>query len=229
VTVVLGGSDLAERRALFRQLRFRRLMGEVRETGGRLAVELSGPLGIFDQAASYGMRLATFFPHVLHLKDWELTADVHINKKELTLRLGPEAGLVSHYRQHTPHVPAELLACIDAFNARTSEWRAAPGGDFVHLGRESYCFPDLTITRQDGAAFHVELFHRWHAAQLGHRLQALENNPVSHLLLGVARNLARTADEALAGSGWFAKHGFIFTDFPTPKALLARLATYGKV
>ena len=59
VTVKLVGSDLGSRRELFRQLKFHRLMGGVEQLGGKkggIAVTLSGPLTLFDQATTYGLR-----------------------------------------------------------------------------------------------------------------------------------------------------------------------------
>jgi predicted nuclease of restriction endonuclease-like RecB superfamily len=225
VTITLKEATLPERRELFRQLKFHRLMGEVSERPGRLTVALSGPLGIFDQAATYGMRLATFFPHVLHLPRWELAAEVHIKDRDLTLALDESSGLVSHYRQHRPYIPEDLLTFIDAFNERTKGWRAEPGAEFVHIGRESYCFPDLTMTGEGGRRVQVELFHRWHAGQLRRRLQALDSSEVSGLRLGVSKNLAKSADVGtlLRDSPWFSRYGFIFSQFPTPRAVAALL------
>lgn len=226
VTLKLKDSTLGERRELFRQIKFRRLIAAVVADGKTgLVVELSGPLGLLDQASAYGLRLASFFPHVLHLGTWEVRAEVHINNKDVELRLDETSGLVSHYVQRTPYIPEELTAFIESFNQRASLWRAAPAADFVHIGRESYCFPDLTISGY-GRTVHVELFHRWHAATLSGRLQSLDKNPISELYVGVGKSLAKNPDVAaqLAASTWFAKHGFIFSDFPTPKAIAALLS-----
>jgi predicted nuclease of restriction endonuclease-like RecB superfamily len=227
VVVRLRSAELTERRELFRQLRFHRLLGEVRPLPATktkaqgLEVELSGPLSLFDQAATYGLRLANFFPRVLLLSDWELEADVHIKNRELTLKLDASSGLKSHYKERRPYIPEELTALIDSFNERMApEWRMTPGEDFVHLGQESYCFPDLTI-RGNEKIFHVELFHRWHAAGLAGRLQALDKHPVSALYLGVSKAVARDPElaSALKASRHFAKSGFYFSEFPTTKAL----------
>lgn len=233
VTLRVKDASLGERRELFRQVKFRRLIAAVQEDGDKgLLLELSGPLGLLDQASAYGLRLAAFFPSVLHLKAWELRAEVHINSKELELRLDQSLPLRSHYQKRDPYIPEELTAFVEAFNQREAgRWRAEAGGDFVHIGRESYCFPDLTIHGQ-GRRIGVELFHRWHAGQLVKRLDVLDNcletAPISDLLVGVGKVLAAgPAKERLAESRWFRKFGFIFSDFPTPKIVAARLE--GKV
>lgn len=228
VVIRLRSADLAQRRELFRQLRFHRLLGEVRplaETKSKAAgleVELSGPLSLFDQATTYGLRLANFFPRILLLDDWEFEADVHIKNRELVLKLDASTGLKSHYKERRPFIPDELTSLIDAFNERMApKWKVAPASDFVHVGKESYCFPDLTLTHVTGKNLHVELFHRWHSAGLAGRLQALDKHPVSTLSLGVSKSLLKdpSLDEALKASRHFAKSGFYFSEFPTPKAL----------
>ena len=90
------------------------------------------------------------------------------------------------------------------------------------VGRESYCFPDLAISHQDGRRAHVELFHKWHAGQLLGRLAALDRHGDVPLVVGVAKTLAKAkgVDQALTTSRHFAKWGFLFSDFPTPKALV---------
>lgn len=228
VWVRLRSTDLAERRELFRQLRFHRLLGEVKPLAGKktkapgLEVELSGPLSLFDQATTYGLRLANFFPRILLLSDWELEAEVHVKNRELVLRLDSSSGLKSHYKERRPYIPEELTALIDSFNERQSpHWRIETASDFVHVGDESYCFPDLAIHGRNGEVFYVELFHRWHAAGLAGRLQALNKHSVSGLYLGVSKNLTKDPklDEALKASRHFAKSGFYFAEFPTTKAL----------
>jgi predicted nuclease of restriction endonuclease-like RecB superfamily len=228
MTVKVKQATLGERRELFRQVKFHRLMVDVLQPGtdgGVLELELGGPLSLFEQASSYGLRLASFFPHVLHLPQFEVTAEVHIKRKDLTLKVDQKLGLKSHYTKQTRHVPEELTAFVETFNARSKTWQVAPGAEFVHIGRQSYCFPDLTITGTQGERRHVELFHKWHAGQLAGRLQAVAAGGVSDLLIGVAKGLAQREEvaAALAGSGWFAKFGFVFSEFPTPRTLLAAL------
>jgi len=229
VHVRLAQASLAERRELFRQLKFHRLIAEVTRDEGEgraLVVELGGPLSLFDSAATYGMRLANFFPHVLNLPRWEVEAEVHIKNKTVTLKLDQKSGLKSHYRHQTPFVPDELLAFVEAFNTRQAGvWQASPGTEFVHLGRESYCFPDITIRDQKKRKIHIELFHRWHAGTLRGRIQTLEKIGFSELRLGVSKNLAKTAElkMLLEESAWFARFGFIFSEFPTPKLIFGVL------
>lgn len=224
ITIDMGQAKVGEKRELFRQIKFHRLLCEV---DGQ-AVTLSGPLSIFDQAATYGARLANFFPHVLHIGEWTLEAALHLKKRDLTLKLDHKSGLISHLPKRSGYVPEELSAFTDAFNEQQKgKWVIGPGEDFFHVGHESYCFPDLTITgHKSKKKVHVELFHKWHKGQLLGRLEALEKSGVSGLLVGVAKSVAQSHElaERLKSSPWFAKNGFIFAEFPTPKTVAACLS-----
>lgn len=224
MAIDFGNATVGEKRELFRQIKFHRLLCEV---DGKV-VTISGPLSIFDQASGYGSRLANFFPHVLHIGSWQLEAALELKKRELSLKLDHKSGLKSHLSKRSGYVPEELSAFTASFNEQQKgRWSIGPGEDFVHVGRESYCFPDLTITRWKGAQkVHVELFHKWHKGQLAGRLDALEKNGVSGLLIGVAKGVAQSAElaERLKSSPWFAKNGFIFNEFPTPRAVTALLS-----
>lgn len=217
--------SLVERRRFFRLLKFQQLLAEVEEDDGALSVSLSGPLRIFQNSQSYGLRLANFFPYVLQLPRWELTAAIKLNGRELSLALDHRAGIKSHYREHTPYLPKELTAFIASFNARSSDWQAELGDDYLHLGRQSYCFPDVSFKAKDGRVYHIELFHRWHKGQLAQRLAALAASDNQTLLLGVADEVYKDAkvQESLTQSACFAKRGLVFKNFPTPKALLGLL------
>lgn len=211
---------VASKRRFFRALKFSRLLSVVDSSEGesRLTVELSGPLSLFQQAQTYGMRIANFFPYVLHLDHWQLKADVKIGDRLLHLSLDQDCEIDSHYEKRDPYIPPELSACLAQFNQTHPGAQALLAESFIHIGRESYCFPDLSVAfRDSGRQVEFELFHRWHAGQLKGRLAALGRNPIKDLRIGVCKSLAKDAEvaAALAESTWFQKNGFYFRDFPT--------------
>lgn len=218
-------ASLAERRRFFRNLKFQRLLSTITETDGGFEIALSGPLRIFQNTQSYGLRLANFFPYILQMPKWELEAELKINNKQLSLILDHKIRIQSHYRDSTPFIPKELTAFISSFNERSDEWQAAMGTEFVNLGQQSYCFPDVTLTSKHGQVVHLELFHRWHSGQLSSRLKALEGSIAQPLILGVSQELRsdKTVDAMLSCSPWFNQHGFSFKNFPTPKTVLSAL------
>jgi hypothetical protein len=113
---------------------------------------------------------------------------------------------------------------IDTFNGLSKNLVAERGGAVVNLGQEQYLIPDVTITnRQDGRIYSLELFHKWHAAQLKNRLAVLEQAKNQGVLLGVARSIAKTPEieKSLKNSCWFDKNGFLFSEFPTAKTVFS--------
>lgn len=227
--VEIMSTDLAERRRFFRCLKFQRLLAEVAETKAGFSVTLSGPLRLFQQAQSYGLRLANFFPYVLQMKRWEVNAELKMGTKNLSLHLNEKIGVKSHYREFLPFIPPELTAFIASFNERGQGWTAEVGDDYLHLGDQSYCFPDVSLKGPLGEKVHLELFHKWHSSQLAHRLKTLEANPDQPLVIGVAEEVRsdKACETAISQSKWFNRNGFAFKTFPTPKALLAVLGHRG--
>ena len=218
-------ASLSEKRILFRTLKFHRLIAQVnhQESSLDLSFTLSGPLGIFEQGQLYGIRLANFFPHVLHLSRWKITADVVFKQRSAVLSLDQKSGLTSHYRRQSSYVPDEYATFIKNFSkASGGQWSLKTGDDFVHLGGESYCFPDFVASNNAGLQVAVELFHKWHHSQLQHRLTNLRSHLYTPLILGISKQLMRsqkTSDYDLESSD-LANRYFTFGDFPTAKGLL---------
>ena len=223
VEVRVVEANLAEKRKFFRCLKFQRLLSNtVIDEGAKDTVcKLSGPLKIFQNSQSYGMRLAQFFPYILQMPKWQFVAEVKIGGKILTLEFDHRIGIESHYKKFTPFVPPELTAFISAFNERQGPFSATLGEDFLALGQQSYCFPDVTFTGADGRKIHLEIFHRWHVGQLANRLKVLATTSKQPLVIGVAQDVASGKDAApmIAESAWFSVHGFIFKNLPTPKSV----------
>ncbi len=223
VEVRIVDANLAEKRKFFRCLKFQRLLSStvIDESAKDTVCKLSGPLKIFQNSQSYGMRLAQFFPYILQMPKWQLSAEIKIGGKVLTLELDHRVGIQSHYKKFTPFVPPELTAFISSFNERKGPFAATVGEEFLALGQQSYCFPDVTFTGADGGKVHLEIFHRWHAGQLANRLKVLATTSKQPLVIGVAQDVANGKDTApiLEESAWFSVHGFIFKNLPTPKSV----------
>jgi predicted nuclease of restriction endonuclease-like RecB superfamily len=230
VELLIKSPSLDERRGFFRSLKFQRLMSEVSvaEDSGDISCKLSGPLRIFQNSQSYGLRLAQFFPYMLHLKKWNLVAGIKISGKFFSLELDQKVGIESHYKRMSVFIPPEITSFIDSFNERGGPYRASLGVDYVPIGQQSYCFPDVTFASSDGAKVHLELFHRWHMGQLGGRLKALDQCRFRGLIVGVAEDIAKSAEvsQCLASSAWFKDSGFTFKTLPTPKSVASALARH---
>lgn len=219
--IAIKNASIEEKRELFRSLRFHRLLADITQEGEALAIRIDGPLSIFTQQSAYGMRIANFFPNVLYCKDWELSATIKTKDRELELKVDSTQGLKNPAVQRGQYIPNEMTHFIEKFNAEENGWTASIGADFLHLGHQSYCFPDITFTHSPGKKIHLELFHKWHRDPLKKRLTALAARPVATLLLGVERSLLKDegTGEQVKNSTVFKQFGFLFADFPTPRSV----------
>ena len=224
ITITATGIPITAKRKFFRALKFHQLLALVSDHVDQsdLRISLSGPLSIFQESQTYGMRIANFFPNVLNLPNWELKAELTIDGRKVDLELTDKCGIKSHYDNNSPYFPPEILICLNTFNDSHPGFHAEGGKSFVHLGQQSYCFPDITVTCDDlKTEVHFELFHRWHAGQLEGRLKVLESSNVANLRIGVCRSLARTSEikSILDQSAFFSTRGFVFRDFPIAEHL----------
>jgi len=228
VEIDIDEADLPMRRFFFSQLKFARLMAEAlpaNKKSKNISIAISGPLAVFQNVQSYGLRLANFFPFVLLLPKWRLRASVKWKNKILDLKVDDSLGIRSHYRERKGYVPEEFSQFLAAFNDKGWAWEAAYGEDMLQLGGQSYCLPDFTFSRSDGKVAHLELFHKWHLGQLQKRLHNLETTPKNDLIIGIDKNLLRTTaiQELFAKPATSAIKMLEFQTLPTPKAVFSLL------
>lgn len=224
IEIKLFDLDVATKRQIFRWIKFHQLLVEVNSQSmieSELIIKLSGPNSIFKNSQTYGLKLANFFPRLLHLKKWELNADILLNKKELQLKIDSSLKIKSHYKEQGSYIPEEFDVFIKNFNKNSKDWIAEVYGDFYHIGRQSYCFPDIVFSNNKGKTVYLELFHKWHQSQMVNRLDNLHKIETSSIILGVCRTIAKKdpLDKIVSDSKWFANRGFVFSDFPTYSAV----------
>lgn len=219
VTVSLSNLTLAQKRELMRRLKFHRLMSdvEVDKESSSIRLELSGPLKIFGKTQGYAVRIANFFPFVSSMPEWRLEARVSWKGKKVVLSLDQDCGVSTRStRAHGSYVPPEFQQVIASLN-ETADLEVLPGEDFIHIGKQSYCFPDFMV-KVGGVVKGVELFHSWHKGQAKHRIETAEKAKTSCLLIGIDRSLMKDPElkSICEKSAWFEKYGFEFSQFPTP-------------
>ena len=230
VKLTLTATGPTEPRKLFKHLRFHRLLAVIHNPSpGVFELDIDGPLSLFFQTKKYGMNLARFFPALLHLSQWSLTAELDLkNRRTGVLELDQSIGIQPEFELFTAYVPKEIKVFQKSFAKKASGWKIAKESRFVPLGGDHACFPDFMLKHESGSAVAIELFHRWHASQLTIRLQQIENAKKNQLILGVDHALARKPEiaAALKDSPAFARYGFKFRDIPTVNIILPILERF---
>jgi predicted nuclease of restriction endonuclease-like RecB superfamily len=229
LSVRIADADTAVVRRVLKALRLRRLVAAVsRRSGQELRLEVSGPASVLEQSSRYGLQLALFLPEIACCTAWSCTAEVTMTQRDRSrrrgrLELSDALGLVGR-SAFIQFIPEELRRLEAMLADRMPEWRCEepavlplPDGELV--------VPDLQM-RHAETVVAIELFHRWHAAALERRLAQLALGELSGLLIGVDRSLSRsTQGSGLVASAAFTRHGFLFSELPTARAIAERIAT----
>ena len=215
----VGNSDSAELRKFLKTIKFFRLLAHFRqEKKGKMLIDISGPCSIFGTTTKYALQFANLLPAIVNLSDWKLTALIRLKSRELLLKLSPKNGLVSHYRNLAGYIPEEIRLYHRTFNDKQQEWQIIGDTPFIDGGEQELIFPDLSFRNsRDGKIFHVELFHRWHAAGLSRRIALLAGKPEIPLLLGIDRALVKSEedfDQLFADAPHIRERCWLFRDFP---------------
>ncbi len=221
VKIELKHSSISEKRYLFKQLKFHRLLPEVhKDIDKQLIFSINGPLSLFSQQQTYGLRIANFFPHLLNTKHWELSAQVNIKNKDAKLFISDQCKIESHYKSTQPYIPKEFSELISNFNKKSSTWKVSSGQNFLHIGRQSYCFADFLFTNKTNKDIHLEMFHRWHSSQLVDRIKTIKDRDDCPLILGICKQLKNKKElQPLINDSVKVKK-FYYNDFPTSSSLL---------
>jgi predicted nuclease of restriction endonuclease-like RecB superfamily len=215
--IEIHDADTGLRRRLLKALRFRRLLATVRgDTKGVLTLEVSGPGSLLDQVNRYGMQLALFLPALTCCKHWQLHADLRLPRAgNARLTLSDEQQLVGD-TTFLGFVPEEVRAVEQALRQRFPAWEWEEPPLLTHTSGEMIV-PDLCL-RLNNKQITIEFFHRWHAHAVERRLTQLAAGWGEHHVIGVDRAIAKRSKQ-LELHPMFLRHGFLFSDFPTPRAL----------
>ena len=227
--IQLKDSDAGKYRSLFRVLKFHQLLGTPIQNKGQsepFKLIVDGPMSILENSKKYGIKLASFFPHVCEMKTWSLWAEIRLDhpSRPLVLSINSSTGLRNPYKR-THFIPEELELFRKEFNQNDTGWRLTPFSKWVHLNKQNFILPDFTIINNLGEEYHIELFHRWYASSLLDRLAIVEENQVKNIFIGVDRSLTKKSSvkKRIAESSWFETYGFSFREIPVPSQVIKLL------
>ncbi|OSM02042.1 DUF790 family protein [Magnetofaba australis] len=230
LTATIHDDDPGHVRLLLRHLKFQQLLAEVRkQADGAIQLTLDGPLSVLMNTNKYGLQLALFFPALLLMKRWRIEAKIQMRgKQRADLALDESSGLKNYYRQTTAYRPPAFDVLAAALTEAGGPWRLLDEPPLLDLGRQELLAADFAFAHESGTTIPLEMFHRWHRGPLLHRLAYLGENAQLPLCIGVDRALAKEKDvaRALEQSTWFAQHGFLFSDLPPLKRVIAALESW---
>ncbi len=218
VEITLIEPDTAKLRRLFSYLKFFRLLADVKFNPARpyrLDLTIAGPGSVLENVNKYGLQLASFFPALIAMKTWQLSAQIPQERGSIPLVIDQESNLVSHYRFST-YLPPEIKAFHTEFALKCSDWQIEDQVNFLTLGDGTVIFPDFQFRHESGKLVSLELFHRWHESPLLARISRESELTKLPLIIGVDRSIARKPHiaETIDPSLFYQTRGFQFNDFP---------------
>lgn len=222
LSITVGRGDPARYRQLFRWVKFFRLMhrvGGTADTG--YALQLDGPLSLFQQSQKYGLQLAEFLPALLKCEQWEAEAEVlwGVEKKRFVFRLKSDQGLVSHWRETGVYVSREEQWLLERFAALNTPWTLERRAEIYDLGGRGVLVPDLVAAHPDGRVAYVEVVGFWKRDYLEARAKLLREEGPPNLVLAVPARLK--GDDADAKD--LAVETVFYKDVILAKELLAKV------
>lgn len=199
ITVDVSCETPGAYRALFRKLKFLRLLHRIEEIeAGGYRIEIDGPFSLFESVTKYGLQLALVLPALRECDAFKLKADVRWGKDRapLTFRLEERlGGPTSHDRE--VRLPDEVAALLKDVRALKSPWNAAPATAILNLPGVGLCVPDLVFEHAEtGECIYLEIMGFWSRDAVWRRIELVEQGLAENIIFAVSKHL-RVSEQAL--------------------------------
>ncbi len=185
-------------RALFRKLKFHRLLHTITELdrGAGYAIDLDGPMSLFEQTTKYGLNLALTLPAIMACDTWEVRADVRWGKDRRPVRYHLRGGRESS-ASNNAGLPDEVAALLADLRQQESPWQVSPSEAILALPGLGVCVPDLEfVHRGSGQRVFLEVLGFWSRAAVWKRVEMAEAGLPFPVVFAVSKHL-RVSEEVL--------------------------------
>jgi predicted nuclease of restriction endonuclease-like RecB superfamily len=211
-------------RQLFRKLKFHRLLYTVAalERGRGYALDLDGPMSLFEQTTKYGLGLALALPSIMECDTWEIDAEIRWGKDRRPLRYHLRGAAARTSDDVPPALPDDVAALLAALSEQKSPWQASPADAILNLPGAGVCVPDLEfLHRESGRRVYLEVLGFWSRAAVWKRIELAEAGLPFPVVFAVSKHL-RVSEEALPPALPAALH--VYARTLNARAVLERVA-----
>lgn len=151
-------------RQMIQMLKFFQLMFEVVESEEhKMTFRIDGPSSILENARSYGVEFANFYPAILLLNaNWSLQCQLKVpgRHRVFKLALTSEDGYHSFYKEKGVWKQQKITDLIDRFNEKYADTHLAKGeSQIIPLSDNRFLVPDLVI--EDRKKQDLQLMVEW--------------------------------------------------------------------
>ncbi len=219
VVATVTATSPATYRALFRALKFRRLLYRIEalpEDGYRIT--LDGPHSLFSAATKYGLQLALVLPAIRACATWAIEADVRWGKARDALVFKAEG--VGEARDVEDRLPDEVAQLVERLRALDTPWSVRRSSRIVDLPGVGLCVPDLVFSHPTRGKVYLESMGFWSREAVWQRVDLVEAGLTAPVLFCVSDRL-RVSERVLAG----AERGalYVYKGVMHPKSVLAKV------
>lgn len=184
-------------RALFRKLKFLRLLHEIEADGDRYRITLSGPMSLFRSNTKYGLSLALALPSIQACDEWSIDAIVRWGKDRSKVAFSADGKCAGS--AEGDGLIDEVQAFFDKQNKRVekgkSEWVPEVCSELLSVPGLGVCAPDLVLRKGDQAVY-FEVLGFWSRAAVWKRVELAEAGLPVPIVFAVQARL-RVSEEVL--------------------------------
>lgn len=222
VVAELRDPDRRALRALFRKLKFFRLLFDVQQlAGGLVHLRIDGPFSLFESITKYGLSLALALPWIESVGEHRITADLRWGKERLPLTFVIE-GQRRPSTAESPSMPEELETLLRRLADRADlRWTVTEADVLLEAKGMGVVIPDLMFVHQKTKrVVYLELMGYWSRDAVFKRIEMVDAGLLSAPVIFCASERLRVSEEALESP-----HAALLTYKGTisPSALLEKL------
>ena len=202
VVAEVRAADPAAVRALFRKLKFLRLLHNIVATArGGYRIEIDGPFSMFQSVTRYGLQLALALPAIAACDAWRIEAEVLWGQQRLPVKFmwkgGTERQAVTPISPDASSLPDDVAGLLADVNQGDGVWRAQVASEVLDLPGAGLCIPDLVFQhRETGQRVFLEVLGFWSREAVWRRVELVRAGLPHRILFAVSKQL-RVSEAAL--------------------------------
>ncbi len=191
LTVDVACATPAAYRALFRELKFRRLIHRIERLTEGYRIEIDGPYSLFESVTKYGLQLALVLPALEACDALSLRAEIRWGKQREALSFHHRSTRSNRTEQgaSAPRLREDIAALADAFRNLAGPWSVSESDVVLDLPGIGVCIPDLVFERRKKPRVYFEALGFWNRDAVWKRVELVERGLPSPILFAASSRL----------------------------------------
>jgi hypothetical protein len=221
VSVDVSCSSPAAYRALFRKLKFLRLLFQLQKLSRGYRLEIDGPYSLFDAVTKYGLALAQLLPALEATERYRLEAELSWGKQKERLKYLREGGRGGAEVEKS-ELPDEVRVLLERLEAQKAPFTVEIAEELIDV-EGGVLVPDLRfVSEETGVIVYLEVLGHWSRAAVWRRVE-LVNQPrfTARMLFAVSERL-RVSEEVLPAEA--PAELYVYKGVMSAKSILERVA-----